>query len=727
MRKINFFLIIFISLLIGQFAFIPQTNTDKLEITNPNTSQIPVTSIRIAIYNEPNVTETSYSAGGAYSNNYTALMGFLQGDGHQVTELTQSDILSHELMTADFDIFIMVDNLPRENIVKQVKEFWLGGGSLLSFDSALPYLMYEGILIPESEGDHGWGTYFSYQAGNSNNISKRHPITKNYGVSEKFTSAGTFMCHIYWDLLLGTSAGTDTINLANRDTVYNYATAVARDPLGKGGRVVHLPGLGMISETVQWLCPKPKGRILFDLSHIPNYGLDPWDAPYTWENSDYYGTLRDSLVDRKYTIDKLYPSVSGNLTRNNLDPYDLLIICLPNVNFTASEVSNVKNWINQGGNFLAMSDRLTLAGTKNLNYLISYLDLSVTSGTGLNSISILNQHPTTEGCTLLTGAATGIINHTGDASSIWGSSPTDSIIGYQEYGNGRVILCADVNIFDNVRISLTNNLQYAINGVNWLTANEAKVLLFVDEPDSPNYYLTPVSNALNELGIDFYLTFDADYTNLSLNLYDWKLLIIDNPWVPGFSTSLLTEVNDFVKGGGRLIMSTFRVNNDPTHPLWARLGFAYDQAQPGGSSLYIWDPTHAIYNIPINYGASRFDPIRDYGDEGDLLTVFPNATALGGYTVSESADNANIVLANGGKTIFNGYLIDQFTGDLDDSTYADNFELWVNEISFMWAQIKAEGSGGIPGYDFYIVISSVFVCMGLISLAILKKRKNLNF
>jgi hypothetical protein len=184
-------------------------------------------------------------------------------------------------------------------------------------------------------------------------------------------------------------------------------------------------------------------------------------------------------------------------------------------------------------------------------------------------------------------------------------------------------------------------------------------------------------------------------------------------------------VNDFVKGGGRLIMSTFRVNNNPTHPLWARLGFAYNQSQPGSSSLYIWDPTHAIFNIPVDYGAPRFDPIRDYGDEGDLLRVYSNATSLAGYTASETENNTNLVLANNGKTLFNGYLIDQFTGDLDDSTYTDNFELWVNEISFIWAQIIAEGPGpgGIPGYDIYFVSFVVFLSIGLISIIMLRKKR----
>ncbi|MFX1280959.1 MAG: DUF4350 domain-containing protein, partial [Promethearchaeota archaeon] len=711
MRKISFFLIIFISLLTLQFIFIPKTNSEKSVITNLNNSQIQVKSLRIAIYNEPNVTETTYAAGGTYTNDYSAVMGYLQTEGHKVTELTQSDILNHDLMTADYDIFIMVDNLPRENILKQVKEFWLGGGSLLSFDSALPYLMYEGILIPESEGDHGWGTYFTYQSGTSNNISNRHPITKNYGVGEKFSSAGTFMCQIFWDILITTSAGADTIKLANRDTVNNYATAVARDPIGKGGRIVHLPGLGnaigtnmgyMISEAVQWLCPKPKGRILFDLSHYPYYGIDFWDLPY----SDYaprYEILRDNLVSRSYLIDKLYPSTTGNLTSSNLAPYDILFIALSNVNFTVAEISTVTNWVKKGGNLLVTGET-TGINEYNLrvNDLLANFDLRMnTMSSGSGSAIYQVTHPTLEGCSQISVSAPGKIVYEGEAFPIWGADADNIFVAGQEYGEGRVILISDLAPFRDSTIMSDDNLQYAINLMNWFVGWGSGILLYTDEPYSVNYYHTPVVNALNELKLPFYLTFTWSYFNLSLNLKDWKLVIIDNPWY--FDTSYFDDIVEYLEDDGRLIMSSYYAT--VSHQLWAEMGIANAASLPDSVPLHIWDDSHDIFNTPLDFGLTQYTPVIDYGTEGNLLTVFPNATALAGYTVSETADNALIVLRNDKKTLYNGYLIDQFTSDTDDSTYPDNFELWLNEIAYMW-KFTASSKGGIPGYDFYIVIGS---------------------
>jgi len=400
---------------------------------------------------------------------------------------------------------------------------------------------------------------------------------------------------------------------------------------------------------------------------------------------------------------------------------------MPEYNFTLNEVTAVTQWVNDGGGLIAIGENAVFADeNNNINYLYGNFDLQMVSVTGTNGATYIVEHPTVEGCTEISAAAPGTIDYSGDAFPIWGYDATETYVAGQEYGNGRVLLMSDVGPFRDTNIMDLNNLQYAINVANWLTTSEAEVLLYVDEPYSSNYYRTPVSNALNELGINFYLTFDDEYTNLSLNLYDWELLIIDNPWYTP-AASVLTTVNNFVKGGDRLIMSTYQVDTFPTHPLWARLGFAYDDEQPDSSSLYIWDTTHAIFNLPVDYGATKFDPFIDYNDEGDLLRVHPNATSLAGYTASETDNNTNLVLGNGGKTLFNGYLIDQFTGDLDDSTYADNFELWVNEIAFMWAQITAEppGTPGIPGYDVYFVSFAIVFSIGVISvLKIRKIRKN---
>jgi hypothetical protein len=79
----------------------------------------------------------------------------------------------------------------------------------------------------------------------------------------------------------------------------------------------------------------------------------------------------------------------------------------------------------------------------------------------------------------------------------------------------------------------------------------------------------------------------------------------------------------------------------------------------------------------------NFTSFRDIGDEGDLLVPVEDAIALAGNTESSETGKAQIILANDDRTIYNGFLIDQLVGDLDDSTYMDSVELWENEIAFM--------------------------------------------
>ena len=738
-RNNSLFLIFLILVMTFSFFSIPAyqkalpTNIANTNEILPNSSQIIPRNVRIAIYDEPNVTQPGYTSGNTLTNNYTALILLLESTGFDVTTLTCADIYNHALMTADFDIFIMVDNLPRENITNHVKEFWLGGGGILSFDSALPYLCYAGIIIPESEGDDGRLTYWVYNSGINHNVSMRHPITKDYQVNDKY-STGTWMNYFYWSVVQGTSVGSEMVKLTNREGNNDAATAVALRRNDKGGPIVHLPGTAniiginmssLITDAIDWLCPRPKGRIVFDLSHQPRLGVDDWDDLSL--HPGYYEDWRNELVSRNYMFDKLYPSLTGNFTLDRLSKYDLLVVVLPNLNYSTSELIIIPNWVDNGGSLLLLGESpgsSYLAGDKRINLLLAdyNLEMNLTYTDSATIDANANPHPTIEGCTDLEMDLRGAVNISGDAYALW-EYGGNIHVACQDTGNGRIILVADMNWVTDGQIANHDNRQFGINAVNWLTSDDAEVLLYVTEPDSPNYYMTPVSNALNELGINFYLTFEQNYLNLSLYKYTWELVIVDMPY---FSMDFDYFIN-YIDGGGRLIMSTYRVDDYPTHPLWSRLGFAFDQDQPDKSSLYIWDTTHPIFNLPVDYGATRFDPIRDYNDEGDLLMVYPNATSLAGYTTSETENNTNLVLANGGKTLFNGYLIDQFTGDLDDSTYADNFELWVNEISFMWAQIIAEppGTPGIPGYDVYLVSFAIVFSIGVISVIKIRKiRKN---
>jgi hypothetical protein len=137
-------------------------------------------------------------------------------------------------------------------------------------------------------------------------------------------------------------------------------------------------------------------------------------------------------------------------------------------------------------------------------------------------------------------------------------------------------------------------------------------------------------------------------------------------------------------------MTYWFVNNNPTHPLWSKLGVEYSSSLSGTPSMYIWEASHPIFTEPNDHGAHNYTSIVLFADDGDAVTIRPGYTALAGTTVDVQDGNAAIVVSNDKETLFNGFVIDNFGTDEDDSTYEDRIELWQNEIVFMM------GTGGAP-------------------------------
>jgi hypothetical protein len=739
MRKINFFLAIFISLLIIQPLNILKNPVKTSILTNPSSSQIPVDSIHIAIYDEPNVTRPFYSSTGLMTNNHTLLNSIFSSVGYDVSFLSVVDISNHELMTAKYDVFVINDNLPRENITEYVKEFWLGGGSLLTFDSAISYLCYFGILPPESDGDEGYGIYWNYQWSENQSIFIRHPVSKAYEVSDIININYYDWATFSWTALLGTSIASQLTRIATIDGDTNSVTILGFDPKNQGGKVLHFlgsqefTGNQLLVDAIDWLCPRPKGRVLFDLSHYPYYGIDLWDLTYV-DYAPRYEILRDNLVNRSYTIDKLYPSSSGNLTANNLANYDILFLALSTIPFTPSEIQVVTNWVNNGGSILAFGETTTLT-TYNmiLNDLFVNFDLRMNiTNAGTGSALYTVNHPTIEGCTQLTVVAPGKIVIEGDSYPIWGADVDNIFVAGQDYGKGRILLISDVAPFRDSTILTDDNLQYGINVMNWLTADDAKVLIFVHNPaatdPNDNIYRGPVANALNDLGRSFYMTFTEEYLNLSLSTGSYKLVVIDNSEFSIMDTVGITLLN-FLKTGGYLIISTYEYRLASYNYLWDYIGITYaDNYFTTPQSINIWTPSHSIFSSPVKYSASTLETSLDFiNTDFTYLTLHSNATAIAGLTLTPHVNGSAIILGANKHVITNAMHLTEYYDDTDDDTYPDALQLWENEIAYMLARASPRSTTKIPSYDIFIILELIFVSVGLISVVIIKKRKNIIF
>lgn len=691
------------SLLIVPSVFVLGGNNTLTNIDGPFESQALLSQMpynaRVAIYDEDNLTVPAMSLAENLTNNIAEITTLLEGAGHSVEALTTDDILNHELMTADYDIFILANQLPRESINDLVREFWLGGGGLLTFNSSVSYLFYGEILVPGDTTD--WrGLWWNYYPTDSQNVTARHPTMKDYHVNDTVLESGADCAVIWGPHLTGSDNGADYTLLLHNSTHVDYVTGFAREARTEGGGLVYLPTASSIAsdmesiilDSVEWLIPRPKGHIVIDYAHQPRIGVDPWDGEFVTlvSSANNFKQFRTLAVNHTFTFDKLYPSASGNLTADRLAPYDVLILVYPDLNYTSAEMTAVENWVSGGGSLLVLGDRTGMIGPNRgditINNLLQNFDMSLgTSNILGNALMDPETHVTLEGSPSITCGNRNYLNVIGSAVPIW-TDAGNAVIAAQEFGSGRVILSGEMNVFDAALIGLTANAYYSINVLNWLTAADADILVF----SSFGNYRADVITALRDLGHSYQPLYTDDYIDDFIDSKEWGLVVLDqsNFW---FSNTQLDAIYAYINAGGKLILSYFDVDDTSTHPVWSKIGVEYSADIVGSPDLFMWDTSHRIFTEPNNFNGVNLTSNIGFGDDGDTLTVLDGYTALAGSTATEQAGNAYIVLSNDYQTLYNGYLIDACTGDEDDSTYRDSVELWQNEIAFM-----LDPPGGLP-------------------------------
>lgn len=691
-------------------------------------------TVRVAIYDEDNFTVPlgANPTLSGFTNHLSEVETLLEGAGHEVTLLTTEDIENHELILANYDVFILLNNLPKNSVSNLVKEFWLGGGGLLTFNKAFSYLSYKSIVWP-GLGIDGYGILWGNLTCDVMNVTARHPTMKEHHINDTISERVSDWAVIVQSVLDGSDVWYTITPLLTNKTNSDLMYGFAMDSKYEGGRLVHLPGDGsliptdfesIIVDSVEWLMPRPKGRIIFDYTHQPRIGIDSWDyelvtvysPPYVFEQ------FRNLAVNHSYTFDKLYPSSAGNITAARLAPYDVLIMAWPDLNYTAAEGAVIDEWVNGGGSLLVLGDRTELGfpndyGDETLNMVLQNFEMSLgTTNEMITGTMTPGTHVTLEGCTGLTMGPRNYLSVLGSATTIWFDG-THPVVAGQEYGAGRAIVSADMNVFDNGQLSQTSNSYFALNVLNWLTAADAEILVHSD-------YLgwnDAVCKALRDLGLSYQFFNTRQYLDDFLDSKSWDLLIYNN--VNYWPESIIyDELYAFVNTGGTLMLTTFTVDNHPTHPLWSKMGVEWEASLSGTPSMYFWDASHPIFTEPNNHMMNNYTSIVLFGDDGDTVVYFEGHTALAGTTTTPQNGTATIVVSDDRKTLFNTLIIDNFATDEDDSTYEDRIELWQNEIVFMMTEPTTTG-GGFPLDTTTLLIIGGGAVGLIVILALLMRRR----
>ena len=547
--------LVLILLVLPMFALAPSLVTNSNELNTNNVvvdTALPANFVeerlRVAVYVEDNTTLPFYASGGVITNNYETVIQLLESEGYDVTPMFTQDIMDHKLMAANFDAFVLVDQLPKDDIVDQVKDYWLAGGGILSFDISLGFLYYHGMIVPADTGNFGLlnvdsSAHWGYEVVSNFTVGARHSTAKDYQPSDTIIILANTTIHdvSYFD----NSNPGDFVELllSNNDPFQDSVGFALDNTARQGGRIVQLPGNcstipawqeSIIFDSIDWLAPRPKARVAIDYTHVPFYGVDAWDGNVS--AAENYYTWRDTVVNHSSTFDKLYPT-GEELTADDLAPFDVLVINLPGINYTAAEITVIHDWVQDGGGLFILGENPAFT-TQNqrIENIIEGLGITFyAAGPAIPASSVTTEfenHPIIEGVGSVVIASGSYLNVTAPAYPIvYFGEPNVAVAG-RDYGEGRIIVVGDINGFAHSYIDNEDNYQFSINIINWLSSGPAKVLVFADSHtiDHPNFVPLngPVAQALNDLEIPYYLTWEIDYFNMSLFLEEWDMVIFDN-------------------------------------------------------------------------------------------------------------------------------------------------------------------------------------------------------
>ena len=738
---------LFITPSIGVIFEARQENTgitsDAL-VNNMLTSGLPNDpDFRVALYHETNGTTPAHLHGGM-NTNYTGIYSTLIDAGIDVDNLTAQDIQNYELTTANYDVLILADNCPRESITNIVKDFWLAGGGILGLDSAISYLGYAGILFRENESvSDGDNTFWAYNFNGNGTIVASHPVTQSYANDTELVFTYADWAQIDLVAFEETSVWFQTKVLAVDPGDANWGVAIAVDAYDRGGKVVQI-GIpmnpwqsdwsAMIVDAIDWLAPKPKARIAFDMSHQPRISVDDWDVFSTLTDvTEKFENLRDMYVSNRYTFDKFVPLASGNFTAARLNQYDIIILESPDLNYSVADKTALKEWIEAGGGLMVLGDRSQLVptgGHLRLNWLLDYLGMYLGENDTLdfvNAVPAKPIHPTIGSASSLAISYRNYIYlNESVAQAVW-EYDGNIIVAAQEYGSGRVIMFGDMNILSNSQIDNQHNRGYASNVANWLSADNAAVLVYSDDPYDGGAYRASVAQVLNQKQVKFYMTVSEVGFNASVNgtwftQDTWDLVIVDH--CNYFYSSIYDGLYDYLVNGGRAIVNTFRAGQLVDHPIWNLMGVNSTGTWPSDSSAHIWDTEHAIFNTPFNMSGTTMTVTgAGFTIDGATVEVYDNATALAGFSSTEQAGNASIILRNDNNVLLNTFLLNNMRGDVDNSGYLDTFELWFNQITYMLeTDTIPTNTGGIFDPTTLILIGVGILAVVIIIAVVVRKR-----
>ncbi len=185
------------------------------------------------------------------------------------------------------------------------------------------------------------------------------------------------------------------------------------------------------------------------------------------------------------------------------------------------------------------------------------------------------------------------------------------------------------------------------------------------------------SEALDLLGLTYTTSNSTDFVSL-LESGDYDIAVLDHPSTDpagAWEDALVT----FVAGGGKVVHGYWRYESmTGLHAAYECTPMADIDTQP----IYVWDDTHDVMSSPYTVpDMTEFDD--RWGDNGDELQPTGSAYAVAGFSLTEDENRAAVCIGNSGRTIYDGFLWDDFTADENGDGVVDMVALVANEIVYV--------------------------------------------
>lgn len=196
--------------------------------------------------------------------------------------------------------------------------------------------------------------------------------------------------------------------------------------------------------------------------------------------------------------------------------------------------------------------------------------------------------------------------------------------------------------------------------------------------------------ALNNLSIAYTKVTDYGAIVSVLQSVAWDLIVFDNP-NQGIENAY-TLLYDYVTRGGRLVMSTWKLNT--THPLWGALGYVYSQSLSNKTDVFRLNKLSSLWKDPYTATDLYFASSEDnyYGTNAQPGSVTGTGKLFATFEEGETTAGA-VFIANSGRTILNAFLLDDgalmpegvpiYPVDYNTNGTPDSVEWWTNEIKYV--------------------------------------------